>query len=91
MPDIDPVAGVGVDDNQAVPGLAEEATPVIPELSNQGIQSTANEMASSDEDMDIDSAFVKMVVVHGIVMGPSVCVFTRFIYIITNCYLALCL
>ena len=47
--------------------------------------------ASSDEDMDIDSAFVKMVVVDGIVMGPSVCVFTRFIYIITNCYLALCL
>ena len=80
MPDIDPAAVVGVDDNQAVPGLAEEATPIIPELSNQGIQSTANEMASSNEDMDIDSAFVKMVVVDGIVMGPSVCVFTRSIY-----------
>ena len=57
-------------------------------------QSTANAMqgqASTDENMDIDHvASVKMVVVDGIVMGPAVCDYFN-IYIIADCYLALCL
>jgi hypothetical protein len=75
MPGVDPAAVVGIDENRVVPGLAEAAAPVISELANY--TSTVDQIpvqSSNDEDMDVDSAFVQMIVVDGIVMGPVVCI-----------------
>jgi len=77
MPGIDPAAVVGIDENRVVPGLAEAAAPVISELANYPNTSTSDRIpaqSSNDEDMDVDSAFVQMVVIDGIVMGPAVCI-----------------
>ncbi|KAF8219232.1 hypothetical protein L208DRAFT_1342019, partial [Tricholoma matsutake] len=68
MPNVDPAAVVGVDENQTVPGLVEGASLTVPGLPNQPQTQT-----STNNDMDIDGASVSMVVVDGIVMGPTVC------------------
>ena len=66
IPNVDPAAVVGVDDNSRVPGLVEGADLTNPGLPNQA-------QISINDDMDIDNASVNMVVVDGIVMGPTVC------------------
>ena len=66
MPNVDPAAVVGVDENSRVPGLVEGADLTNPGLPNQA-------QISINDDMDIDKASVNMVVVDGIVMGPTVC------------------
>ena len=68
MPHIDPAAVIGVDKNMGVPGLVEGADLINPELPNQ-----PQAPISINDDMDIDDASVNMVVVDGIVMGPTVC------------------
>ena len=62
----DPAVVIGVDENRNVPQLAENADvpdqlhPISPIINN------------SDDDMDVDIKTVTMVVVDGIVMGPTV-------------------
>ena len=68
MPNVGPAAVVGVDENRRVPELVEGADVTNPELPNQPQAQT-----SINGDMDIDDASVNMVVVDGIVMGPTVC------------------
>lgn len=80
----DPAALVGVDENRRVPELAGEgaeqaAIDAIEARENAALQ----DEAASDDAMDIDSintepAPVKMVVMDGIVMGPTVGFFTLF-------------
>ena len=67
MPGIDPAALVGVDGNRAVPGLVGDINQPVP-MSNQ-----AGPASLDENDMDIDHAPVKMIVLDGIVMGPQVC------------------
>jgi len=71
MPNIDPAAVVGVDENRRVPGLVEGA-----DLTNSGLPNQPQAQISTNNDMDIDDASVNMVVVDGIVMGPTVCKYT---------------
>jgi len=68
MPNVDPAAVVGVDENMRVPGLVEGA-----DLTNPGLPDQPQAVISINDDMDIDDASVNMVVVDGIVMGPTVC------------------
>lgn len=72
MPNVDPAAVIGVDENSRVPGLVEEADLTNPGLPNQ----PQAQIPTNANDMDIDGAFVNMVVVDGIVMGPTVCKYT---------------
>jgi len=76
LPGIDPAALVGVDGNRAVPELVEGINQPV-QIPNQPVQiSNQAEPPSSDENnMDVDHAPVKMVVMDGIVMGPQVCFF----------------
>ena len=64
----DPAAVVGVDENQRVPQLADEHIPlqILAKDTNTPMRSP------SADDMDVDHAPVKMVVVDGIVMGTTV-------------------
>jgi len=71
MPNVDPAAVVGVDENSRVPGLVEGA-----DLTNPGLPNQPHAQISFNDDMDIDDASVNMVVVDGIVMGPTVCKYT---------------
>ena len=66
MPNIDPAAVVGVDENGRVPRLVGGVDSTNPGLPNQP-------QTSTNDEMDIDDASVNMVVVDGIVMGPTVC------------------
>ncbi|KAF8962231.1 hypothetical protein BDZ97DRAFT_1623880, partial [Flammula alnicola] len=65
----DPAAVVGVDENHAVPPLAENV--------QENCQRSASPMSEDSLDdtdmMNIDKKFVKMVVLDGIVMGPTHC------------------
>jgi len=76
----DPTAVIGVDEIQNVPQLAV-AAEVRPQP-----------QPGSDNAMNIDNKNVTMVVLDGIVMGPTVIFFNTIIYIInTNLvFLALC-
>ena len=73
MPNVDPAAVVGVDENSRVPGLVEGADLTNPGLPNQP---QPEAQISINDNMDIDNASVNMVVVDGIVMGPTVCKYT---------------
>ncbi|KAF8961698.1 hypothetical protein BDZ97DRAFT_1759713 [Flammula alnicola] len=65
----DPAAVVGVDENHAVPPLAENV-----QENHQRSASPMSEDSLDDTDMmNIDKKFVKMVVLDGIVMGPTHC------------------
>ena len=64
----DPAAIVGVDENQRVPHLAEDHNPL-----QISAEDTDTPMRSpSADDVDVDHAPVKMVIVDGIVMGTTV-------------------
>ena len=64
----DPAAIVGVDENQRVPQLAEEHIPLQIPTEN----TVTSLRSSSTDDMDMDHAPVRMVVLDGIVMGTTV-------------------
>jgi hypothetical protein len=64
----DPAAIVGVDENQRVPQLADEHVPL--EISDENTDTHMNSPPA--DDMDVDRAPVKMVVVDGIVIGTTV-------------------
>lgn len=66
----DPAALVDNDEGYEVPELANPRTHVVPEV----VQNEADNSEHSD-DMDIDMAPVKMIVLDGIVMGPTHCAF----------------
>ena len=78
LPNIDPAALVGVDENRAIPGLVEEADQAATQIADQVEQNSP--MSSNEADMDVDHAPVKMAVVDGIVMGPLVCLLLIFCY-----------
>lgn len=71
MPNIDPAALVGVDENRAIPELVGEADQTAMQIADQLERNSP--MSSNESDMDVDHAPVKMAVVDGIVMGPQVC------------------
>ena len=64
----DPAAIVGVDENQRVPQLTEEHS-LLQISAEDTVTSTRSPSA---DDMDVDHAPVKMVVLDGIVMGTTV-------------------
>lgn len=78
LPNIDPAALVGVDENRAIPGLVGEADRTAMQIADQLEQNSP--ISSNESDMDVDHAPVKMAVVDGIVMGPSVCLLLIFCY-----------
>ena len=73
----DPTAVIGVDEIQIVPQLAEaaeiQAQPQLGSISDH-----------SDNAMNVDNKNVTMVVLDGIVMGPTVNFFNIIIYIINT-------
>ena len=70
FPNIDPAGIVGVDQNGTVPRLIGAVNEPVAQSSNQA------ELHLADEnDMNIDHAPVKMVVLDGIVMGPQHCAY----------------
>jgi len=83
----DPAAVVGVDENQNIPPLAENNR-----VSPQPLTAPPISQDNSDNAMDIDRRNVTMVVLDGVVMGPTVN-YLNFILtiIITNLiFIALC-
>jgi len=81
----DPAAVVGVDENQDVPPLAEDdrvSPQPAPPISQD----------NSDNAMDVDKKNVTMVVLDGVVMGPTVnCLNFILTIIITKLiFIALC-
>ncbi len=73
LPNIDSAALVGVDENRPVPGLVEDVDCPVAQISTQ----TEHDLLD-ENDMDIDHAPVRMVVLDGIVMGPQVCMLINF-------------
>jgi len=75
LPNIDPAALVGVDENRAIPELVEDIDQTAMQIADQMEQNSVRTqtISSNEEDMNVDHAPVKMAVVDGIVMGPSVC------------------
>ena len=69
----DPAAIFGVDENQRVPQLTEEHIPLQISAEN----TVAPVISSSADDMDMDHATVKMVVLDGIVMGTTVSILKK--------------
>lgn len=63
----DPAAVIGVDENHNVPPLAE-----TDEVPDQPHPISSMSLNNSDDDMDVDKKTVTMVVLDGIVMGPTV-------------------
>ena len=73
----DPAALVGVDGDAPVPALVVDENNIPPEdaILEHEQNTTRNIGSSQDGDnMNIDYAPVKLVVVDGICMGPSVCI-----------------
>ena len=64
----DPAAIVGVDENQRVPQLAEEHNP----LPVSAVKTDTSMISPSPDNMDVDHAPEKMVVMDGIVIGTTV-------------------
>ena len=83
----DPAAVVGVDENQNIPPLAENNR-----VSPQPLTAPPISQDNSDNAMDIDRRNVTMVVLDGVVMGPTVNYLTFILtIIITNLiFIALC-
>lgn len=85
----DPAAVIGVDENRNIPPLAEIAA-----VPNQPHPISSISLNDSDDDMtmDVDNKPVKMVVLDGIVMGPTVSFLYTILFIsYTNLvFLALC-
>ena len=76
--DNDPAALVGVDEDTPVPALADgNNIPSEDAILEQGQNAPSNTQSSEDgHNMSIDYSPVKLVVVDGICMGPSVCIQT---------------
>ena len=70
FPDNDPAGIAGVDQNRTIPGLMGAVNEPVAQSSNQ-----AEHHSTDENDMDIDHAPVKMVVLDGIVMGPQHCAY----------------
>ena len=70
FPDNDPAGIAGVDQNRTIPGLMGAVNESVAQSSNQ-----AEHHSTDENDMDIDHAPVKMVVLDGIVMGPQHCAY----------------
>jgi hypothetical protein len=71
----DPAAIVGVDENRAVPVLLGDNADLAAQDAAQAQQHARDRGGGHDEPMDVDnvpSAFVTMVVLDGVVMGPTV-------------------
>ena len=68
---------MGVDENRTIPGFVGAVNQPVAQNSNQAEQHLTNE-----NDMDVDHAPVKMVVLDGIVMGPQVGLLTYYINMI---------
>jgi hypothetical protein len=83
----DPAAVVGVDENQDVPPLAENNR-----VSPQPHPASPGSRGNSDDDMDVDERNVTMVVLDGVVMGPTVnhLIFILTIIITNLIFIALC-
>jgi hypothetical protein len=71
----DPAAIIGVDENQNVPPLAETA-----EVPDEPFSAPPISGVDSDIEMGIDNKTVTMVVLDGIVMGPTVIFLYNFVY-----------
>ncbi|KAF8869978.1 hypothetical protein BD779DRAFT_1479291 [Infundibulicybe gibba] len=71
IPQQDPAALVGVDENQRVPGL-ESGNPIVATESYSPEDNNMDVDSDMDMDVDIDHAPVKMVVMDGIAMGPTI-------------------
>ena len=74
FPNLDPAGVVGVDENNTIPGFVGAVNQPVAQSFNQAEQHLTNE-----NDMDVDHAPVKMVVLDGIVMGPQVGLLTYYI------------
>ena len=69
----DPAALVGVDEQRAVPVLVGEGADLAVQDATRARLNVLNPQSTSD-DMDVDDGVVTMVILDGIVMGPSVSV-----------------
>jgi hypothetical protein len=77
----DPAALVGNDENRVVPPLVGEHAELARQDAARARANVNNQrLASANEDMDIDHAPVKIVILDGWVVGPVVCVSVIFTF-----------
>jgi hypothetical protein len=69
----DPAAVVGIDENRLVPALVGPEAPLAVRDAALARQQATEHHINVGDDMDVDNAPVRMVVVDGIVMGHQVC------------------
>ena len=70
----DPAAVVGIDEHRNVPMLdGPDADLALRDAARARRQVATRQVAGHDDEMDVDAAPVRMVVVDGIVMGHQVC------------------
>jgi hypothetical protein len=73
----DPAAVTGNDENRVVPPLIGEDAALAVNDAAHARENAQNQAAIiADEDMDVDHAPVKMVILDGLVIGPVVCIST---------------
>jgi hypothetical protein len=89
----DPAAVAGNDENRVVPPLVGEDAELAINDAAHARENARNQTATiADQDMDVDHAPVKMVVLDGIVIGPVVCILASCVMKITYLFLlALCI
>ena len=90
----DPAAVIGADENGTVPALTGEYADLSAQEATRERQAARNRAISSDTDdeMDVDADDVKMVVVDGVVIAPTVNYINNFIITYTNfIFQALCI
>ena len=90
----DPAAVIGADENGTVPALTGEYADLSAQEATRERQAARNRAIPSDTDdeMDVDADDVKMVVVDGVVIAPTVNYINNFIVTYTNFILqALCI
>lgn len=78
---VDPAAVVGRDENRTVPQLVGNDAAMSANDTVEAIQSSRNitEAASNVDSMNVEKALVTMVVMDGVVIGPTVCLSYSFI------------
>ena len=72
----DPAAVVGIDENRAVPSLQGEGADLAVRDAAQARQRARMQNVAVEDQMEVDIAPVRMVVVDGIVMGHPVCAYS---------------
>ena len=83
----DPAAMAGNDENRVVPPLVGEDAELAINDAACAKENARNQAATiADQDMDVDHAPVKMVVLDGIVMGPVVCILAFCVIKITHLF-----